>query len=275
MRADWLLATDMDGTVLPLDDAPERAAAIADFGAACAGRRNLALVYVTGRHLALALDGIQRYGLPLPDALGCDVGTSLYWRDGDHWRQDEGYRVLMQEHLDGASLADVARILDDLPGFRLQEDERQTEFKRSYYTRVQQATPESAAEIQIRLHETGAAVQVVTSVDPVRECGLLDVLPTGAGKATGLAFLQQKLGIPADHCLFAGDSGNDLAALLSGCLAVVVGNAADEVKSTLREQVAARSCQEQVHFATGFYAAGVLEGARHFGLFESRDQEIP
>ena len=54
-----LLASDMDGTVIPLDDKPERGEEIAHFANAFRERKDLALAYATGRDLQRVLRGIE------------------------------------------------------------------------------------------------------------------------------------------------------------------------------------------------------------------------
>ena len=67
--------------------------------------------------------------------------------------------------------------------------------------------------------------------------------------------------------VFAGDSGNDRAAILSGVRAVVVGNAGDDLRDGLRREAERRGLGERIHFSEAPYAAGVVEGCRYFGLF--------
>ena len=129
----FLLASDMDGTVVPLDDEPGRQRDVDAFRQAVEGAPNLLLAYVTGRHLELALEGVARHGLPRPDRFVCDVGTSVYeMRDGA-WRANDAYRADMQACFGGHAGGDVVAALQGDPDIAPQADAQQAEFKRSYF----------------------------------------------------------------------------------------------------------------------------------------------
>ena len=97
--------------------------------------------------------------------------------------------------------------------------------------------------------------------------GLLDVLPEGASKRAAVEHLRVVLGLEPDGVVFAGDSGNDEEALLAGWGGIVVGNAPPELKTRLARAASQRGLDGQLFFARAGCTAGVLEGARHFGLF--------
>ena len=67
--------------------------------------------------------------------------------------------------------------------------------------------------------------------------------------------------------IYAGDSGNDRAAMLMGYRAVVVANAENSLKEDLRRASVDRGISECIYFARHPYARGVVEGCQHFGLF--------
>jgi hydroxymethylpyrimidine pyrophosphatase-like HAD family hydrolase len=106
----------------------------------------------------------------------------------------------------------------------------------------------------------------VVSRDGVTGEGLLDVLPAGGAKERATAYLAGLLGLPLERVVFAGDSGNDLGALLSGTRSVLVGNAADHVRSGLRAPARARGVEDRVYLATAEVAEGVVEGLVHWGV---------
>lgn len=255
-----LLASDLDGTLIP--PAPtlgplkalRRFTNVADSG-------GVGLAYVTGRHLELALEGIDQWQLPTPAALACDVGTSIYWcRDGA-FELDSGY----QEHIARSGVPDageIGRCLADLPGLSLQEPEKQARFKASFYL-DRAFTPDLLGEIANRLTGAGA-LRLVDSYDPSTGCGLLDVLPKSVGKHSAVRHVAERLGLDLEGVIFAGDSGNDRDAILSGCKAIVVGNALPELKSEIRTEAERRGLEKRVFFASSSFAAGVLEGLDHF-----------
>jgi hypothetical protein len=62
--------------------------------------------------------------------------------------------------------------------------------------------------------------------------------------------------------------------MLDGYRVIVVGNAPASLKSTLREEATKRGILGRLYFAEAPYAGGVLEGCRHWGLFDDeRAQE--
>jgi HAD superfamily hydrolase (TIGR01484 family) len=235
-------------------------------------RRGVTLAYVTGRHLSFALEGIAGAGLPGPDLLACDVGTSLYrpdegaWSpDPQPWSPDPDYRALMREAMGGVDALEIRRALADAADLILQEDEKQAEFKASWYAPAPPRLSDVAEALRARLRSV-APVELVVSVDPSKGRGLVDVLPSGGAKDRALGFMRAELGVAPDATLYAGDSGNDRAALLSGVLAVLVGNAPRTLADELRREARGRGLGERLYLATAPFAHGVLEGCEHFGV---------
>jgi HAD superfamily hydrolase (TIGR01484 family) len=259
-----LLASDLDGTLIPPAHVPGDGG-VAVLRHALGRATDLTVAYVTGRSRALALEGIQLHELPPPQILVCDVGTSVFVAEGGDYVPDDGYRALMREALGGAEPGHARNLLAELEDLELQEDHSQTEFKLSYYTPADARGEELAALARELLGGVGT-FNVVHSLDPHVRRGLLDVLPAGVAKDVAVRYLHDCSGVAEDALLYAGDSGNDLSAMLSGFRVVVVSNATDELKDTVRAQAEARGIAERVHFAEASYAAGVLEGCRRFGI---------
>lgn len=260
-----LLATDMDGTVIPLRAVKRYRSAIAAFSR-LAARDDLVLAYITGRHLELAQAGIAEHGLPLPRVLVGDVGTAVYWREGGNWRMDEEYQARLHAAWQGMHGSELGRLLCAVDGLVPQEQERQQRFKRSYYLDRGRDPEEYALRVTALLSGRGIAASVITSYDPVGGVHLLDVLPPAAAKDMALRYLAERLGIPLAEVIYAGDSGNDLAAFASGCRAIVVGNVDDPTLAAVERLRAAKGWGPRLYLARGRYTAGVMEGCRHFGL---------
>jgi sucrose-6F-phosphate phosphohydrolase len=266
-----LLATDMDGTVIPLDRRKSRKKAIVEFRKTVRTHRSIILAYVTGRHLDLAIQGQRDYGLPVPRLLVCDVGTSIYALQGRRWIPDKAYRRMMKTQLGGHSGDEITAALQGTPDLTPQEDEKQAEFKRSYYVPVRAGKRQVLARVKQRLARKGIKASLVYSVDRQKGVGLLDILPRSVAKDFALYYLQKKLRLPADRVVFAGDSGNDLLAFASGFKAIVVGNTPTSVKRVLSSLMRKKTkLSKTVFFARHHYAKGVLEGARHFGLIKEQ-----
>ena len=261
-----LLASDLDGTLIPLERDPQRMREVADFVSAVDAEVNLMLAYVTGRHLSLAREGIAEIGLPAPSWFVCDVGTSVYRRTGGGYEPDEGYQKEMRAALGGSTSAEIREALGAIDGLTLQEDEKQGEFKVSYYT---EGRPEPYVDsVQARLDAVGATVNLVASHDPVSDRGLLDILPAGIAKDFAVRYLHDHSGVEEAQLVYAGDSGNDRAAMLTGFKVIVVGNADESLKKDLGIEAVAQGLAEKIYFAKQKYASGVLEGLRHFGFVD-------
>lgn len=257
-----LLASDLDGTLIPLERNAQRLREVAGLVDAVEASPNLQLAYVTGRHLSLARAGIAEVGLPQPNWFVCDVGTSVYHRSGGRYELDRTYRAAMKKAFGGLTGAQVRVAIGALRGVELQEEEKQAEFKVSYYT---EGRPERCEDVvRARLRGAGAKVNLVASFDSVTERGLLDVLPAGIAKDYAVRYLHDHTGIDEEHLVYAGDSGNDRAAMLTGYRVIVVGNADAALKQDLAAESAVRGISERIYFAQAPYAAGVLEGLRHF-----------
>jgi HAD superfamily hydrolase (TIGR01484 family) len=277
-----LLATDLDGTVIPTPqggaggDGGRRDGGTDAFREAferpARARRGVVLAYVTGRHLSFALEGVAGAGLPGPDLLACDVGTSLYrpdegaWSpDPERWRADPDYRASMRAAMGGVDTGEIRRALAGTADLLPQEDEKQAEFKVSWYAPAPPRLDGVVDAMRERLASV-APVELVASVDPSTGRGLIDVLPSGVAKDRALGFMRAELEVGPDATLYAGDSGNDRAALLSGVLAVLVGNAPRTLADELRREARGRGLGERLYLATAPFAHGVLEGCEHFGV---------
>jgi sucrose-6F-phosphate phosphohydrolase len=259
----WILASDLDGTLIPTGDDPDGAHAVGVV-AELHDRERLRLAYVTGRHLRLALAGIEIHGLPSPDAIAADVGTTLYWKRGASYEPDAEYLGYV-EGLEGVPGSDaVLEALEGWPGLRLQEAEKQGRFKTSYFY-DRDFSIEVLRRLRDRLSQVGR-FRLVHSRDPVSGIGLLDILPADVGKETAVQFLASKLSEDPRRLVFAGDSGNDRAAFLMGHRAVVVGNAAEDLKAEIREAAAERGLEDLVYFAEAAFSAGVVEGLVRHGV---------
>ncbi len=261
-----LLASDLDGTLIPLERTAQRLREVEDLVAAIESNSEMALAYVTGRDLALAERGIAEVGLPPPDWFVCDVGTSVYRRADGGFEADQAYRRAMRAALGGVTGAEVRAALRGVEGVTLQEEDKQSEFKVSFYT---EGRHESYVDVvRDRLEAEGARVNLIASFDPVSGRGLLDVLPSGVAKDHAVRFLHDHTGIDEDQLVYAGDSGNDREAMLSGYRVIVVGNADATLKEELFAESAVRGLTSRLYFAEHSYARGVLEGLRHFGFVE-------
>ncbi len=258
-----LLACDLDGTLFPAAPDPSHPEALARFEALRAANPGLVVAYVTGRHLASAVEAMAFWNLPRPDALSCDVGTSVHLSDPGApglWRRDEAYAERMRASMAGVTTETIRMRLADLPGLALQDPERQGEFKVSYELPRGAEGDDAETAARARLDELGVAFSVIRSSGVYEDGDLLDVLPAGATKTTAVTHIAEAAGVRVPRILYAGDSRNDLAPLLAAGGGIVPANAQPALLDALLDAPAT------VYRAAGVHLHGVVEGALHFGL---------
>jgi len=266
-----MLATDLDRTLLPNGRWPADEAAIPLFNELTEGHR-IYVVYVTGRNLRLAEQAIAEFGIRHPHVLIGDVGTTIRKYVDGEWATDQAWVA----HVERASPrwdADAVRdAVADVEGMREQEAEHCGRFKQSYY--VDHERRESVlAQVDERVKGRFDEV-IVYSYDSESGDGLLDFLPDSATKQTALEFLADEQGVEKSRVVFCGDSGNDVFPLTAGFAGVLVRNADEQLVASVREAME-KNPELRAYFAqggfrglNGYYAAGVLEGAAQYGLFD-------
>lgn len=262
-----MLATDLDGTFIPLSGHPENVFALLAIERALRSEAFL-LVFVTGRHLELTLDAIRSHGLPSPDVLIADVGTSIYLRDDNgSWRRSSEYAATLSAIAAPEVLIQLGDELNCWDGLRLQEEEKQGPFKLSFYCN-EGDLPRLAEEIREQLRRDRLACDVIDSVDPFNRDGLIDIVPRDASKAFAIDWWRRFHNLQPEEIVFAGDSGNDLAALTAGYRAIVVGNASDQVRHEVTRHHERSGWNNRLYLASEYATSGVLAGAEHFGLIK-------
>lgn len=259
-----VLATDLDGTLIPLPDHPEHLMAL-DTLRMERERRGFTFLYATGRHAESVFEAITEYRLPLPDWMICDVGTTILQGDGDRFAPFAPYTEHLRQRVGDTDRGEIETLLRDLDGLDLQIPAHQREFKISCECATERTDP-LLEQINRRLRAHGAPYDAMGSVDPFRHCGLIDILPGGISKAHALHWLATHANFTPEEVVYAGDSGNDLPALTGPFHAIVVANAseglADRVRTSLREQ----NAEHRFYAARSTATSGVLEGCRHYGL---------
>ena len=204
----------------------------------------LAFGVATGRSLGSAVRILKKWRVPMPDVLITSVGSEINY--GARLTPD----VSWSNHIRHLWRRDaLAEVLARVPGLELQAPENQREFKLSY--NVNPAQMPSIRQLYRHLHEHKLRASLIFSHQE-----FLDVLPVRASKGHAIRFLAYKWGLPLKNFLAAGDSGNDEEMLVGDTLGVVVGNHSAELEH-LRGL-------EQVYFARGCHASGILEGLQHY-----------
>lgn len=262
-----LLASDMDGTLIPLSDHQNYRGDIEKFNSEVAASRNLHLAYITGRHLQLGLAGVEQNNLTMPDIFICDVGTSVYFFNEGQWRLDENYRQKLRRSWQGTDGGSIIKLLSSIPQLAPQEDEKQGEFKSSFYLPAEANASKVRDHIRAILRIKNIQANLIFSLDSLKKTGLLDILPPMAAKDAALHHIAGHFSIAPQNVFYAGDSGNDLLAFISGYNAIVVGNTDKQTKEAVQRIAMGKKLQDKIFFAHRFYTAGVLEGCRHFQVF--------
>ncbi len=258
-----VLATDLDGTLIPLGNDPLQRNDLRQLKNHFRTEADT-LVFVTGRHLESTRQAILEHDLPQPDWIICDVGTSIYRCE------DDGSLTLVREYYELLSSIMATSSMETLRErlakhceLRLQEPEKQGAFKLSYYT---DGSDVRAVSQRLAVELSDEPFEVISSLDPFNGDGLIDLLPQDASKAFALRWWSQATGNSKDRIVYAGDSGNDLAALTAGYLAIVVGNANPQVVDQARSAHLAAAWERHLYVAQASATSGVLEGCRYHGL---------
>jgi len=264
------LFSDLDRTILP-NGSQEESPKVRSVLWRLAERPEMTLIYVTGRNKILILNAIKEFVIPVPDYAIGDVGTTLYRVTNGKWEMTANWSQHIGKDWKGLTGNDLTGLLEDLDELRLQEPEKQNRYKLSYYAERTVNHHRLVEKIHRRLQAKGIAAGVIWSVDEPNELGLIDILPEHATKLHAIKFLLQAQGIPEQRAVFAGDSGNDLDALTSGLQAILVKNAAEDVRKEALEILLHKRMMDRLYLAqgdffgvNGNYTGGVLEGLAHF-----------
>lgn len=235
-----LMITDIDNTLVGDAESMQSLLELLD-----EQNENLAWGVATGRSLELTLDAMTEFDIPMPDILICSVGTEIYY--GPDLRMDKGWKQHISHQW---KPEEIKRALSDFPFLNFQEDEGQRRHKISFFMENQ---PEFLAEVHHRLQEYRLRCEVIFSHGQ-----FLDILPYRASKGKAIKYLQYKYEFNRDHVMAAGDSGNDEDMLIGSNCALVVGNYSEELEN-LRGK-------SKIYFSDKKYAAGIIDGLRHFGF---------
>ena len=269
MSAPLLICTDLDGTLIPDGRAAESPEARTAF-ARCVERPEVSLAYVTGRHRALIEEAIAEFSLPVPDFVIGDVGTSIYDVAGAEWVAAAQWDEALQAQWEPETPHRLRSALEGPCFLQLQDETRQGRFKLSYDVAPEVDGEEVLAQSRRQLEALEVEVRLIFSRDS-QGVGLLDVVPSSAGKLPAIDFLINRGRFRPERFLFAGDSGNDMDVFVSPLPAVVVANASATVRERAQRIARDRGLSAKLYLAqtgplgmNGNYSAGILQGLVHF-----------
>lgn len=217
------------------------------------------------------MDAIKEFAIPVPDFAIGDVGTTLYRVTNGKWEMTASWSRHIGKDWKGLVGHDLTGLLDDFDEIRLQEPEKQNQYKLSYYADRTVNHYRLVDKIRRRLQAKGINAGIIWSVDEPNELGLIDILPEHATKLHAIKFLLQTQGIHKQRAVFAGDSGNDLDALTSNLQAILVKNASKNVRKEAMKILSHKQMTDRLYLArgdffgmNGNYTSGVLEGLVRF-----------
>jgi Cof subfamily protein (haloacid dehalogenase superfamily) len=253
-----LIATDVDGTLLDEDELVTPRTRAAVLAAVDAGTK---FVLATGRP--------PRWIAPVVDALGfapmavCANGAVLYDSATD--------RILSAQTLSVEVLTELAEVATRvIPGAglavervgRSAHDAATPQFLSSPgyehawlnpdNTEVSLADVLEAPAVKLLIRKAGAkSADMAAALAPhvgiegdltySTNNGLIEVVPIGVSKATGVDQVARPLGITAEDVIAFGDMPNDIPMLLWAGLGVAMGNAHPEAKAAADEVTAPNS----------------------------------
>jgi sucrose-6F-phosphate phosphohydrolase len=256
MQPTWILASDIDNTLTGDREALDE---LRTAVAAQRARGEMQLFLSTGRRLDQVIPGFAAEGLPQGDAVISQVGTEIYLPP--FTESTDPLEAWDQRLKAEFSREEALSFLQDIEGLEMQPEKYNTALKVSCYLDDAPDPDAAARQIKQRVLDSGKgdAYQVVWSSG--RD---LDIIPGRAGKGKAIQFLLDYLELAPEQVIVAGDSGNDRSMFDAYAYGVVVGNAKPELKQ-LQEELGSDTA---VYFAERSYAAGVLEGLRHYGRID-------
>lgn len=246
----WLVALDIDGTVLQEDGTLTDAVRDAVRTVRDLGHE---VMLATGRSVSMTLPILDRLGI-VSQYVVCANGAVVLRRDPEapvgysrhHVETFDATEVLttIRGHLGQASYAvedaeGVFRYTGFFPDGALAAASHQVEFDELLgvaATRVVVISPGHAIEDFLAVVERMGLHKVTYNVGWT---AWLDIAPDGVNKATGLERVRSALGIPASRVFTAGDGRNDIDMLEwtvgGGGVGIAMGQAPEEVVAVATE----------------------------------------
>ena len=258
-----LVAIDMDGTLLP------------DFSTVISrrNRETLLAAQKAGIHIVIATGRRQAFTAPLLEGVGLDPETLLVTSNGAVTRTFRGDRldfchlpaelaralaVLLRGTgmtvftLDRPSPPDL--IVEDMAIAR----GRLAKWVEANHNSIRAVQPiESALGDEVEIIQGMAAgtlremaeaaariaasplanrIEVIRTAYPGHDLSILDLLPPGISKRSGLERIASRLGIPQEQTMAIGDNWNDESMLDWAGVGVLMGNATDELRGLATER---------------------------------------
>ncbi len=232
----YCLVSDIDGTLLGSRDALNR------LNASLQGiRESLYLVYATGRNFEEFEEALAVEPLIIPDAAILNTGADIFLNEnGVFIPVSEWHEQIGRCNYNAAA---IKKVLDTVEG--MEPHSCMPKFKVSY------SADKNGAALSIRaveaLKQAGFEFKAVFSHNR-----FLDIIPPLCDKGQAALYLTGLKEIKRENVIVAGDSENDLDMFLAFDHGIMVNNAMDGLKETLKGR--------DIYRANEPYAAGLLEG---------------
>ena len=264
-----LIAVDLDGTLL---NSAHQIGERSEKALKAAIEKGVQVVIATGKSVRGGKGVVEQLKLKTPGVYG--QGTTVYRGDGT---------LLTETTIDRMLVRQIVTFAEDR-GFQVALYNRDRILVREDSLRLRQLTvdyhepaPERVGPLQnvldnVSIHKIlitkpgdGRAVSALrwqlsmqiqnrASLLQVGIVDLLEILPPGVSKGSGLKQLIKEMGVPASAVLAIGDAENDVEMLQLAGTSVAMGNASDHVKSVAKHVVASND------------ADGVAEAVERFVL---------
>ena len=263
-----LLCTDLDRTLIPNGEPAEIPDARVRF-AELINQHGIHLAYVSGRDHQLVQQAIDEYLLPFPEYVIADVGSTIYYCQGENWSLVADWHQQIGHDWAEQTAMQIYDCFADIPALTLQEASKQGRYKLSFYVPLTTDHEALMQQMHNRAVDHHLAVSLIYSIDDEKQIGLLDVLPASASKLAAIHYLMDEFGLHENEVLFAGDSGNDLDVLSSELPAVLVANAHASVRQQALQMAEANGYADKLYLAHGVkgngnYADGIIEGMQFY-----------
>jgi len=261
-----ILVTDLDGTLIPLTDNAENTEALLSLNKEH-NQNKFKLIFATGRSYNSVIKAIETLHLPTPEWMICDVGTSIYQNIGGRFERLQDYETHLADKVGIDNRASIESSLHTIAQLELQEPGSQQRFKISYQCAGEDLQP-LVGQINQLLQTKSWPLACMGSIDPFLDKGLIDILPVGVNKSYAVLWLSAYAHFNADEVIYAGDSGNDYAALIAGFRAILVANASTGLAEQVQQGLKKIEKLDYLFQANKVATSGVLEGCEYFRLFD-------
>ncbi|MGJ8623107.1 MAG: HAD-IIB family hydrolase [Yoonia sp.] len=239
----FVLATDLDGTFL--GGTADQRKGLYDWIEK--NRQTVGLIFVTGRDPGFIHEIVRKQGVPQPDYVIGDVGTTIATMDDN---QHVSPITALEQHIADGWIDNGPKaqfVLNGAPGLKLQS----TLFRYRLSYDMDPATFDPATIEKVEALGLDAIVS---------DNRFFDVLPKGVSKGPSLLQLMDHLNVKKERVLVAGDTMNDLSMLQTGLPAVAVGGSEAALIDAITDLAS-------VYAAEAIGAAGIAEAILHHKLF--------